>query len=70
LCKTKGGKIADRQKNNKCWKIEQGHYFAQSWLDFLKEENQGQPIEAVAIEVTNVLRVSPIFKKVAEVPNE
>jgi hypothetical protein len=51
-------------------KSSRGIILPKSWLDFLKEENQGQLIEVVAIEVTNVLRVSPIFKKVTEVPNE
>jgi hypothetical protein len=51
-------------------KSSKGVILPKSWLDFLKEENQGQPIEAVAIEVNNVLRVSPIFKKVTEVSNE
>jgi len=51
-------------------KSSRGIILPKSWLDFFKEENQGQPIEAVAIEVNNVLRVSPIFKKVTEVSNE
>jgi hypothetical protein len=38
-----------------------------SWLQFFEQE-AGQPIENVAIEVNRVLKITPIIKEAPEVP--
>lgn len=43
-------------------KTSRGIILPKSWLEYF-EERQGQAIEAVAIEVNSVLRVSPVLSK-------
>lgn len=48
-------------------KTSKGVILPKSWLEYYENE-QGQHIESVAIEVNRVLKIKPIFEKKGENP--